>query len=124
MRLGLQRRVQNSRQKPSTLIQWTQFDRAIVGHDLQRRAIGCDIPARIPPGILVSRGKVNPTMTIQIAKNVFEALAEVSLGGLAGDLDPVGGRIAVFAHRFAPWVSLRIACVAGWPRPCAPRPSN
>jgi hypothetical protein len=79
-------------------VQRPQLHFAIVGHDLQGRARGCDIPARVPPGIFISRGKVNATVPIEIAQKMFQASAKVGLGYGASDFDPVRSLIAVFAH--------------------------
>jgi hypothetical protein len=71
---------------------------AIVCDDLERRARGSDIPARVPAGILISRRKVNATVPIEIAEKMLQAFPEVGLGNFTYDFDPVRSLIAVFAH--------------------------
>src|SRR5581483_9413599 len=80
-------------------VQRPELGFAIVRDDLERRTGGSDVPARIPPGILVSRGKINPTVPIQIAQKMYQALTEISLGESARDFDPVRSQIAVFTHK-------------------------
>ena len=84
-------------------IERAELEAPVVGDDFQRRAGGGDIPARVSPGILVSRGKIDPTVVVQIAQKVRQPLPEIGLRNGAGDLDPVGSRIAVFAHSHALW---------------------
>src|SRR6516165_2948591 len=79
-------------------IQGAKLDASVERHDLKRRASGGDVPTRVPPGILVSRGKIDPTVTVQVALQVLQAPAEIGLRNGAGDLDPVGSRITMFAH--------------------------
>ena len=50
-----------------------ELEAPVVGHDLDGRAGGRDVPARVPPGILVSRGEVNSAMAVQVAQQVLGA---------------------------------------------------
>ena len=38
-------------------------------------------------------------MVIELAREMLEAFAEAGLGNSAGDYNPVGSRVALFAHR-------------------------
>ena len=87
----------------ATLIERAELHAAVVGDDLEGRAGGADVPTRISPGILVSRGKINPTVPIQLACEVRQPSSVDDLRDRASDLDPVGSRIAVFAHRIVLW---------------------
>src|SRR5450432_1651168 len=87
------------RDGPPALVERTKLHAAIVRNDFERRAGGSDIPTRVPAGVLVSRGKIYPTVTIKVAQDVRQALPEIALRNGASDRDPVSGRIAVFAHR-------------------------
>src|ERR1035437_9145913 len=87
----------------AALIERTELDAAVVGDDLERRTSGADVPARVSPGILVSRGEIDPTVAVQLAREVRQPSSVDDLRDGASDLDPVGSLIAVFAHRFVPW---------------------
>ena len=99
MRMACQHRPQNFGNLFAARIQRPEFDAAVVRDDFERRAGRRDIPARVPPGIFISRGEVDPTVLIEVAQQMRQSLPEVRLGDCAGDFDPVGSRIAVVAHR-------------------------
>ena len=98
-----QHRMEHLEDLAAALIERVELDAAVVGDDLERRTSGADVPARISPGILVSRGEINSTVAIQLARQVRQPSSVDHLGDGASDFDPVGSRIAVFAHRLVPW---------------------
>ena len=91
------------------LVQGAELDLAIVRDDFERRAGGRDVPAGIPAGILVARGKIDTAMTVQITQKLFQALAERDLGNGATDFDPVRSLILIGTHKDRRRIPISIA---------------
>src|SRR5208283_3852291 len=80
MRMPLERRMEQLRDAAAALIERAELHAAVARHDLQRRTGGGDVPARVPPGILVSRRQVDATVPVQIAQEVPQALTVTGPG--------------------------------------------
>ena len=68
MRILRQHRIQQPRNHPAPFIQRVKLHSPVVGHDFEWRAHRRDIPARVSPGILVSRGKINAAAAVEIVQ--------------------------------------------------------
>ena len=62
--------------------------------DFEGRFHRCDIPSRVPPGILVSRGKIEAAKAVQVLKQTTETLFVGDLAQVPGDRDAAFGFVA------------------------------
>src|SRR5579872_979771 len=98
MRIALENRMQHAVEQFAALIQGAKLDLAVDGDDLERRARGGEIPARISAGEFVSGREVYAAAGGQIFQEAGEAFLERDFGGDAGDGDTGSSGIFEFAH--------------------------
>ena len=108
MRMLRQDRIQHLRQHLPAQIERPKLDLAIDRDDLERRPCGGDVPARVSPRKLISGGKINAAMCVQILQKTLQSFLEADLGDSAGDGDTAASGIPEFTH-----VSLQLSAISG-----------
>ena len=96
--MSLENRQQHLIQPLAAKIERTKVHIAVDRDNLQGRARGGEIPARVSPGKLIAGGKVGAAARVQILQKMLQPPFEVDLGNHAGNGDTASSGISEFGH--------------------------
>src|SRR5690242_13341863 len=95
----LQQREENLIDDLAAVVQRPDLEISPEADDLNRRADGSDIPARISFRILIAGRKINPAMPVQVAKQVLQPLLKRALRRCAAYGDAARCRVLQQRHK-------------------------
>src|SRR3989442_9983752 len=108
MRVLLENGAQHLVQHFAAQVERTQFHITVYRDDLEQRARGGEVPARIPSWKFISGGQIGAAMRVQVLQKAFQSLFVAGFRDHAGDGDTAASEIPEFAHDPPGWVTTRI----------------